>query len=65
MELLLERIYSPEGLSNFVDPKKKKFFYAGGPFTEYAVAAKWIEKVGKYYNEECRYDIVITSRVQI
>jgi hypothetical protein len=48
-----------------VDPKKKIFFYAGGPFTEYAVAAKWIEKVGKYYHEECRYDIVITSRVQV
>ncbi len=60
---MLERIFSPAGLSNFVDPKKKIFFYAGGPFTEYAVAAKWIEKVGKYYNEECRYDIVITSRV--
>jgi hypothetical protein len=41
----------------------KIFFYAGGPFTEYAVAAKWIEKVGKYYNEECRYKIIITSRV--
>jgi hypothetical protein len=41
------------------------FFYVGGPFTEYAMAAKWIEKVGKYYNEECRYDIIITSRVQV
>jgi hypothetical protein len=59
------RIFSPAGSSNCVDPKIKILFYAGGPFTEYAVAAKWIEKAGKYYNEECRYDIIITSRVQV